>query len=70
MFDRIEAQRLLALFLLGFSLFNFPLLSLWDRPVTLFGWPLLALALLVIWGLLIAATAWLMERGGAASRKD
>ncbi len=55
-------QRLTGLFALALLLFNFPLLALWDRDATLLGLPLLPLALFVIWALLIAALAWLMER--------
>lgn len=62
MFNGIDAQRLLALFVLGWLFFNFPLLGLWDLPVTLWGVPLLVLALFGIWLLLIGASAWLMER--------
>lgn len=55
-------QRLGGLFALALLLFNFPLLSLWDREATLWGVPLFPAALFLIWGLLIAALAWLMER--------
>jgi len=33
-------QRLVALFFGGMVLFNFPLLALWDRDLSLFGLPL------------------------------
>jgi len=55
-------QRLLALFVVGCLLFNFPLLSLWDHPARLFGLPLLPTALFLLWGLLIAALALIIER--------
>jgi hypothetical protein len=55
-------QRLIGLFALALLLFNFPLLALWDRDATLFGLPLFPTALFVLWALLIAALAWLMER--------
>ena len=35
----IDNQRLIALFLLGWVLFNFPMLSLFNQPATLFGIP-------------------------------
>jgi hypothetical protein len=57
-------QRLIGLFVLALLLFNFPLLALWDRDATLFGLPLFPTALFVLWALLIAALAWLMERSG------
>lgn len=58
----ILQQRLLALFALALLLLNFPLLALWDRDVLLWGLPLFPVALFIIWGLLIAALAGLMER--------
>ena len=58
---RLLLQRLLALFGTGLLLFNFPLLKLWLSEATVFGWPLLPLALFGAWALLIAGLAWLME---------
>ncbi len=57
-------QKLLALFCLGFLVFSFPLLTLWDRPASLWGLPLLPLGLFGVWALLIAALALIMEREG------
>jgi hypothetical protein len=54
--------RLVALFVSGWLLLNFPLLALWDRDATLLGLPLFPAALFVLWGALIALLAWLMER--------
>ncbi len=62
MFKSLGAQRLLALFLVGCGLLNFPLLALWSQDVTVWGLPLFPLALFAIWALLIAALAWMMER--------
>jgi hypothetical protein len=59
----VLASRLVALFALALLLFNFPLLALWDRDLRVMGLPLFPLALFVLWALLIAALAWLMERG-------
>jgi len=56
-------QRLAALFGAGLLLFNFPLLKLWLSEATVFGWPLLPVALFGGWALLIGILAWLMERG-------
>ena len=64
MFQGLAAQRLLALFCAGALLLNFPLLALWDRDATVFGLPLFPLALFVVWGVLIAFAAWIVERGG------
>jgi hypothetical protein len=69
-FHRIDAQRLLALFGFGWLLFNFPLLGLWDLETTIFGIPLLPAALFGIWLVLIALTAWLMERSGHAPQDE
>ena len=55
-------QRLKALFGLALLLFNFPLLALWDRETTVLGLPLFPAALFVLWALLIAMLALLMER--------
>jgi hypothetical protein len=69
-FKEIGAQRLVALFVAGWLLFNFPLLGLWDREATLLGVPLFPAALFILWGLLIAAVAWLMERSQQAPLDD
>lgn len=60
--QRLVSQRLLALYVAGLLLLNFPLITLWDRDVLLWGLPLFPLALFLVWGLLIAALAWIMER--------
>ena len=70
MFKGLRAQRLLALFAGGWLLFNFPLLGLWDRDATLLGVALFPAALFFLWGLLIAALAWLMERPGSSHQDD
>ena len=70
MFIGIDAQRLLALFGLGWLLFNFPLLGLWDLDATVLGVPLLPMALFGIWLLLIAIAAWLMERPADSAQED
>ncbi len=57
-------QRLLALFGAGMLLFNFPLLKLWLIDGTVFGLPLLPVALFGAWVLLIAVLALLMETRG------
>jgi hypothetical protein len=63
MFEGLRAQRLLALFALGWLLLNLPLLTLWDRDVTVFGLPLLPAALFTGWALLIVLAGWVAERG-------
>ena len=63
MFQGLTAQRLLALFALGWLLLNFPLLGLWDRDANVFGVPLLPAALFLVWAALIGLLAWITERG-------
>jgi hypothetical protein len=52
-----KSKRLVALFLLGFVLLNFPVLSLFNADLTLFGLPLLYVYIFGIWGLLILLSA-------------
>jgi hypothetical protein len=59
---RIGHQRLVALFVAAALLLNFPLLALWDRDATVLGLPLFPTALFILWGALIAALGWLVER--------
>ena len=47
MIKGLGGQRLVALFFGGMVLFNFPLLALWDRDLTLFGLPLFPAALFI-----------------------
>ena len=69
MFEGLAAQRLVALFFAGWALLSFPLLALWDHDARILGLPLFPLALFVIWALLIAALAWVVE-GGAPERSS
>lgn len=62
MFHGLGAQRLVALFFLGWALLSFPLLALWDHDVLVLGLPLFPLALFGVWLLLIVAVAWVVER--------
>ncbi len=59
----LAGQRLVAIFIAGVLLLNFPLLSLFDRSVSLFGLPLLHVYLFAVWGGLIVAVGWIVERG-------
>lgn len=65
MFDRLSAQRLLALFFASCALLNFPLLMLWSVDATVAGVAVLPLALFVLWGGLIFTLAWFLERGAS-----
>ena len=62
MLKGLGSQRLVALFVGGWVLFNFPLLGLWDRAATVWGIPLFPAGLVLLWGGLVAALAWLMVR--------
>ncbi len=64
MFKGLVAQRLAALFVAGWLLFNFPLLGIWDRDATVLGVPLFVAALFAIWVALIGVLAWWMEQPG------
>ena len=63
----LKTQRLVALFVAGVALFNFPLLALWDHEAAVLGMPLFPAALFGLWALMIAALAWVMERDDAPS---
>jgi len=58
----LGGQRLVALFVAGGLLLNFPLLALWDRDATILGLPLFPAALFVLWGGLIALLGSIAER--------
>lgn len=64
--EALRAQRLLALFATGGLVWDFPLLGLWPADGTLFGLPLLPLALFAAWAVLIVLLAVLMERSAEA----
>jgi hypothetical protein len=66
MFKGLRSQRLMALFAAGALLFNFPLLALWDRDALILGVPLFPAALFMVWAVLIALLALIVERGDAA----
>lgn len=51
--DSVKGKRLVGLFLLGFLLFNFPILSLFNLKVIVFGIPLLYLYIFSIWFIFI-----------------
>jgi len=59
--EHLLTQRLLALFAAGWLLWDFPLLRLWLSEATVFGLPLLPVALFGAWALLIVLLARLME---------
>jgi len=59
---RLVAQRLVALFLLGCLLFNFPLLALFNRHGEIAGIPLLYAYIFGVWLALIVSMAVVAER--------
>lgn len=60
--QNVKGQRLAALFLLGNLLFNYPLLTLFNRADTVAGIPLLYLYVFGAWALLIALLAFVVEK--------
>ena len=60
---RLTAQRLVALFLLGALLFNYPLLALFNRGGEVMGIPILYAYIFGVWLALIGLMALAAERG-------
>jgi hypothetical protein len=58
----IKSQRLVALFLVGALLFNYPLLALFNRAVEVFGIPVLYAYVFLSWASLIGLLALVIER--------
>ena len=59
----LRGQRLVALFMLGCVLFNYPLLAIFNLPATVLGTPVLYAYIFIAWALLIALMALAVERG-------
>ena len=59
----IHGQRLIAVFLFGCLLFNYPLLYLFNIDFRMLGVPLLYVYAFAAWGLLILLTAAVLEHG-------
>ncbi len=57
-------QRLVAAFLLGLLLFNYPLLAVFNRAGDVLGVPALYAYLFAAWAVLIALLALIVERRG------
>jgi hypothetical protein len=55
-------KRLVALFLFGFVLLNYPILSLLNLNITVFGLPLVYIYIFGVWGLLIFLAALVTRR--------
>jgi hypothetical protein len=57
-----KSKRLVALFLFGFVLLNYPILSLLNLDIFVFGLPLAYIYIFGIWSLLILLSAWVTMR--------
>lgn len=57
----LKGQRLAALCMLGILLFNYPMLAIFNVAATVFGVPVLYAYIFTVWGLLIAAMAYVVE---------
>ena len=64
MTHRRKSERLVALALLGFLLFNYPILSLFSSEGTVLGVPVLYAYLFASWGLLIGLMALVSRKPG------
>ena len=60
-FHRLKGQRLTALFLLGCLLFNYPILTIFDRNGLIGGIPILYVYIFISWAALIGLTALVIE---------
>lgn len=56
-------QRLVAVFLAAVLLFNYPVAAIFDQPLLVLGVPLTYIYLFAAWTAVIAAVAWIVERG-------
>ena len=59
--DDVKGQRLVALFILGCLLFNYPVLSLFNVAAETFGVPVLYAYIFAAWALLVALMAFVVE---------
>jgi hypothetical protein len=57
----VRNERLVALFLVGLLLFNYPLLAMFNAPTLVLGVPKLYLYLFVAWAVLIAGAALVLR---------
>lgn len=58
----LAGDRLIAAFLMGCVLFNYPVVSLFDRGSEIFDIPLLYAYVFFAWTVVIALMAWAIER--------
>ena len=60
--SRTTGQRLAAIFVMGCVLLNYPILSLFSRPLDVAGIPLLYIFVFAAWILLVGLMALVVER--------
>jgi hypothetical protein len=58
----LTGQRFVALFVLGWVVVNYPVLSVFDVARAWFGIPSLYLYVFGVWAVVIALMAWIIER--------
>ena len=58
----LTGQRLVALFVLGWVVVNYPVLSVFDTARAWFGIPSLYLYVFGVWAAVISLMAWIIER--------
>ncbi len=68
--DMTKTRRLVALFLLGAVLFNYPILSLFNLKIVVLGFPLLYIYLFVVWAILIVLMALVTRSRSSGRRGD
>ena len=66
----IRNKRLAGLFILGWVIFNYPILSLFNREIFVFGIPLLYVFLFLGWGLFIVFLAFVTQFRPKATLSD
>jgi hypothetical protein len=62
--DETKAQRLVGLCMLGVLLFNFPVLSLFNKPIFVIGIPLIYAYIFLAWAVLVALMALVARTRG------
>lgn len=66
--EAIRTKRLIGLFLLGYLLFNYPLISLVNRPAQVGGIPILYAYIFGVWIVIIILVALVSSRDSRAPR--
>jgi hypothetical protein len=58
----IDQQKLVALFILGAVVFNYPILSLFNNAGSMLGVPVIYVYIFLAWAGIIALVGWIVER--------